>query len=103
MIIINKLIQALNTKADVLVKIMGPKLRTKTGAASISTAIALALLYTVIKRYTSPPKELRHLSTIDYFTFLSYAFRDELFEKYSKEKVIPLFKKGANGVYVVRI
>ena len=28
-------------------------------------------------------------------------FCDELFENYSKDKVMPLFKKGANGVYVV--
>ncbi|KAG2199879.1 hypothetical protein INT46_009819 [Mucor plumbeus] len=100
MIFINKLIQTLNTKADVLVKIVGPKLRTKTGVASISTAVALALLFTAIKKYIRPPKELRHLATIDYISFLSYAFRDELFETYSNEKVIPLFKKGANGVYV---
>jgi hypothetical protein len=103
MIFINKLIQTLNTKADVLVKIVGPKLRTKTGVASISTAIALALLFTAIKKYMRPPKELRHLATIDYISFLSYAFRDELFETYSNEKVIPLFKKGANGVYVVSL
>lgn len=101
MIFIHKLVQTLNTKADVLVKLVGPKLRTKTGAASISTAVALALLYTAIKKYLRPPKELRHLATVPYFDFLSYAFRDELFENYSKDKVMPLFKKGANGVYVV--
>ncbi|CAO0796787.1 unnamed protein product [Mucor circinelloides] len=100
MIFIHKLVQTLNTKADVLVKLVGPKLRTKTGAASISTAVALALLYTAIKKYLRPPKELRHLATVPYFDFLSYAFRDELFENYSKDKVMPLFKKGANGVYV---
>ena len=101
MIFINKLIQTLNTKADVLVKLVGPKLRTKAGVASISTAVALALLYTAIKKYMRPPKQLRHLATVPYFDFLSYAFRDELFENYSKDKVMPLFKKGANGVYVV--
>lgn len=44
---------------------------------------------------------MRHLAAVPYFDFLSYAFRDELFENYSKDKVMPLFKKGANGVYVV--
>ncbi|CEP12637.1 hypothetical protein [Parasitella parasitica] len=100
MILFNKLIQVLNTKADVLVRIMGPKLRTTAGVASISTAVVLALLFTAVKMYMKPPKELRHLITMDYFSFLGYVFRDELFETYSNEMVMPLFKKGANGIYV---
>ncbi|KAI8328859.1 cytochrome P450 [Choanephora cucurbitarum] len=75
-----------------------PQLRKKTGVISVGAAVILTLLYNTLQKFNRPPKQLRHLPYISYFTFLKYSFRDALFETFSKEMTMPLVR--SNGIYM---
>ncbi|KAI8361722.1 cytochrome P450 [Blakeslea trispora] len=77
-----------------------PQLQKKAGVISVSTAVILAVLYTTLQKFNQPPKQLRHLPYVTYFTFLKYSFRDALFEHFSNEMTMPLIRKGSNGIYM---
>ncbi|KAI8988312.1 cytochrome P450 [Mycotypha africana] len=93
------LVQNLNTNIDALLKIVSKTITRKAGIITLSSAIALAFLYSTIQKFIQPSKKLRHLPFISYLTFLRYVFKDALLEAYSKEQILPLMKRS-NGVYV---
>jgi hypothetical protein len=95
------LIRIVNEKADVLIKLAEPYVANKTvGIVTLSAAVALALIYTTIQKFNRPPSKLRHLPYVGFLSFLNYTFRDQLFEKYSEDLIMPLMKQS-NGIYMV--
>jgi hypothetical protein len=95
------LLQKVKDRADDVLRMISPHTRKKAGVISVSAAVFLTLLYSVIQKINRPPKALRHLPYVGYLSFLKYVFKDELFETYSKELIMPLLKKESNGVYMV--
>ncbi|CAO3614072.1 unnamed protein product [Mucor hiemalis] len=99
--ITGELINIVNEKSSVVMRLIAPYLhnRKKAGVVSVSAAVILTLLYTTLQRFNRPARSLRHLSYVGYFSFLNYIFKDELFEKYSQKLIMPLIKQS-NGVYM---
>jgi hypothetical protein len=95
------LLQKVNNRTGVLLRLISPQLRKKAGIISISTAVIMTVLYSVFQKLNRPPKELRHLPYVGYFSFLKNVFKDELYETYSNQLIMPLLKKESNGVYAV--
>lgn len=100
--ITGELINIVNEKSSVVMRLIAPYLhnRKKAGVVSVSAAVILTLLYTTLQRFNRPARSLRHLPYVGYFSFLNYIFKDELFEKYSQKLIMPLIKQS-NGVYMV--
>jgi hypothetical protein len=100
--ITQSIIKAVNDNSETLVKTILPRFKERYGVVSIGTAAALTLVYFVLRKINRPSSKLNHLPYVSLFTFLSYAFKDKLFETYSEERIMPLFKNGdSNGIYVV--
>ncbi|KAG0788485.1 hypothetical protein G6F16_001452 [Rhizopus arrhizus] len=78
---------------EVIQEIIQPWLESNVRTL-IVLGIALAF-YALIQRYNRPPSTLAHLPYVSFFSFLKYGFKDELYDTYAKEKLLPLLK--ANG------
>ncbi|KAG1050119.1 hypothetical protein G6F43_007586 [Rhizopus delemar] len=48
--------------------------------------------YALVQRYNRPPAALAHLPYVSFFSFLKYGFKDEVYDTYAKEKLLPLLK-----------
>jgi hypothetical protein len=87
------LLERLKTRLDFLFQFISRR------RATVVSAIVLASLYSFIQKINSPPKRLQHLPTLSLFQFYKHALRNDLFETYSRDAVMPLLKE--NGIYVV--
>lgn len=103
MAIILYVIQQVNEKADVVLKKVSPRTLKKTGVISLGTAALLTVAYSFYRKITSPPKHMRHLPYIGSYHFIKDVFTNELYETYSKRRIMPLLEQGSNGFYMVSI
>jgi hypothetical protein len=96
------IVNTINKNSEVIQKTLSPHAETLR-FITIGTAAALILAYVAFQKFNKPSKSLMHLPYISFFSFIKYAvIKDALFETYSNELVMPLFKNGNNGVYVVK-
>lgn len=56
--------------------------------------------YALVQRYNRPPAALAHLPYVSFFSFLKYGFKDEVYDTYAKEKLLPLLK-AKGGLFAV--
>lgn len=94
-------LELINQVYDHLNVIIPAELRKKTGIISLGTAILITFLYSKFQKINRPPANLRHLPHVGFYTFLKYVFSNGVIDNYSNEQVIPLLKKGSNGIYLV--
>ena len=73
----------------------------KKKATYIGSAIAVALLYKLYDRVFLPPKQLRHIPRLDYFTYIKSMLKGEDPLYQYRRYFAPLAAQG-NGIYVVR-
>ncbi|CAO3676105.1 unnamed protein product [Rhizopus stolonifer] len=74
-------------------------LQPKISVLTACFIVLATLLYTLVQKYNRPPPHLAHLPYISLFTFLRYGFKDEPYEKYVKENIVPLLTPESGGIY----
>lgn len=78
-----------------------PAMNSRQQKISISAAVALVAFYTVYKVVT-PPKKLRHIPSMGFFSYLNAFLRGKQLHEISKNVVLPHAVNVDNGVYLVR-
>lgn len=100
--LVTHLNRLVNENMDVMDRFVPRWVLKKTGIISLSTAAVLALVYSFYLKNNAPPKQLRHLPYISRYQFMRNVFKNELFENYSKNHVMPILEQSSNGVYAVK-
>lgn len=78
-----------------------PYLSTRKGqVAAISSAVALTVLYLAFDRITRPPRALRYIPHVSYFSFISDMVKRKPFSQIADRNAIPIIKQG-HDIYLV--
>ncbi|KAI8994752.1 cytochrome P450 [Pilobolus umbonatus] len=75
------------------------QVKKNAGVVTISTAVIITLVYSIITRISKPPSNLKHIPHLPYTDFVKGITGNVLFETFTKEKLVPLMKMS-NGIYL---
>ncbi|CAO3626971.1 unnamed protein product [Cunninghamella blakesleeana] len=88
---------------NILVKVQDEWLKHKSDRntkITIGVAVALVLLYSAYDKIAKPPRKLRKLPYVNFFSYFKMLLKGESFGTISRKLTIPLLKPGQPEMYV---
>ncbi|KAI9306770.1 cytochrome P450 [Cunninghamella echinulata] len=93
----------MDTVNNIIIKIKEEwfkKKADKNTTVTIGAAVALVVLYSIYDKVAKPPRKLRHLPYINFFSYYKLLMRGEPYSTISKQLTIPLLNSKQPEVYV---
>lgn len=88
---------------DILIKVQEEWLKRKSDKSTkitIGAAVALVLFYSVYDKVAKPPRKLRHIPYVNFFSYFKMMLKGEPFGVISRKLTIPLLKPNKPEMYV---
>ncbi|CAO3618725.1 unnamed protein product [Cunninghamella echinulata] len=93
----------MDTVNNIIIKIKEEWLKKKADkntTVTIGAAVALVVLYSIYDKVAKPPRKLRHLPYVNFFSYYKMLMRGDSFSTISKQLSIPLLNSKKPELYV---